>query len=213
MVPAVMVPHSSLRAPSMTKTSASPTWRWRGNWVRGSMRCMIARRWVAGSSQRSFRLTPGWRSSQGRSLTEMMRDIGGMVAIVVSSFGLPLHVLQSQACRSFSFQMNEAERPRSAAAGSGSEARADAGGSRLQRFVRGVGTATLLPTSSRASFDDTHGRGRAHSSHNAFEVETRCGKKTSKLALCALAPPRRHRKHLEIEQERDLGLAVLRALG
>src|SRR5215471_19084115 len=53
------------------------------------------------------------------------------------------------------------ERWRSPAAGSGREARADAGGSRLQRFVRGVGPAALLPTSSRARFDDTHGRGRA----------------------------------------------------
>src|SRR6266566_4149831 len=109
MLPAVMVPHSSLRAPSMTKTSSSPTWRWRANWARGSMRFMSARRWVAGSSHRSFRLTPGWRSSQGRSLTEMMRDIGCMVAMVVSSFGLPLHVLSSNSCRSFSFQMNDAE--------------------------------------------------------------------------------------------------------
>src|SRR5499427_7576866 len=76
----------------------------------------------------------------------------------------------------------------------------------------GVGTAALLPPSRRARFDDTHGRGRAHRAHNAFEVETRCGKQTSKLALGALAP-RCHRKHLEIEQERALGLAVLRALG
>src|SRR5215468_8388299 len=81
-----------------------------------------------------------------------------------------------------------------------------------RRFGR-VGTAALLPTSSRARFNDTHGRGRAHSAHNAFEAETRCGEKTSELALCALAPPWRHRQHLEIEQERDLGLAVLRALG
>jgi len=38
-----------------------------------------------------------------------MRDIGCMVAMVVSSFGLQFHVLQSASCRSFSFPMNEAE--------------------------------------------------------------------------------------------------------
>src|SRR5262249_36408585 len=38
-----------------------------------------------------------------------------------------------------------------------------------RRWFGRVGTAALLPTSSRASFDDTHGRGRAHRSHNAFE--------------------------------------------
>ena len=59
---------------------------------------MIARRWVAGSSHRIRRLTPAWRSSQGRSLMEMMRDIGCMIAMVVSSFGFPFHVLQSTSC-------------------------------------------------------------------------------------------------------------------
>src|SRR5882672_2495289 len=96
------------------------------------MENISARRWVAGSSHRSFRLAPAWRSSQGRALIEMMRDIGCMVAMVVSSFDLPFHVFQSASCRSFSFPMNEAERRASGAADSRSEARAEAIGGRLQ---------------------------------------------------------------------------------
>jgi hypothetical protein len=53
---------------------------------------MSAWRWVVGSSHTSRRLSPARRSSHGRALMEMMRDIGGMVAIVVSSFDYPLHV-------------------------------------------------------------------------------------------------------------------------
>src|SRR5215831_15912364 len=44
MLPAVMVPHSSLRAPSMTKTNSTPTWRWRANWAFGSRSY-----WISGS--------------------------------------------------------------------------------------------------------------------------------------------------------------------
>jgi hypothetical protein len=53
---------------------------------------MSAWRWVAGSSHKSRRLSPARRSSQGRALMEMMRDIGCMVAMVVSSFDFPFHV-------------------------------------------------------------------------------------------------------------------------
>src|SRR6185295_3634563 len=92
MFPAVTVPKSSPMAPSTTKISSSPTCRCRGSCAPGSMRVKMACRLVAASSQRLFRLTPGCRSSHGRSLIEMIRDIGFIVAMEVSLSGLRFHV-------------------------------------------------------------------------------------------------------------------------
>src|SRR5436309_1744789 len=85
MLPAVTVPNSSERAPSMTKISSSPTWRWSGGFASGSIRVMTARRFVAESSQMLFIRSPGWRSCHGRSLTAMISDIGALVTLMSAS--------------------------------------------------------------------------------------------------------------------------------
>src|SRR6266850_400311 len=82
MLPVVTVPNSSERAPSTTKISSSPTWRWSGSFASGSIRLRTARRFVAGSSQRLFIRTPGWRSCHGRSLIEMISERGDLVTLM-----------------------------------------------------------------------------------------------------------------------------------
>jgi hypothetical protein len=61
---------------------------------------------ISFTSHKIRRLSPARRPSQGRALMEMMRDIGCMVAMVVSSFDFPLHVSsQSHADLSLSIRM------------------------------------------------------------------------------------------------------------
>src|SRR5437867_9624713 len=72
-------------APSMTKTSSSPTCRWSGSFASGSMRVMTARRLVSGCSQILFIRTPGCRSCHARSATEMISDNGLFAVDMVPS--------------------------------------------------------------------------------------------------------------------------------
>src|SRR5882672_7878253 len=83
MFPAVTLPNSSEMAPSMTKTSSSPTCRWSGSFASGSMRVITARRLVSGCSQIVFIRTPGCRSCHARSLIGMIWDSGVFVVIVI----------------------------------------------------------------------------------------------------------------------------------
>src|SRR2546422_6872104 len=88
MFPAVTVPDSSDRAPSITKISSSPTCRWSGSCAPGAKRVIWARRFVALSSQRILKLMPGRNSCQPSSPMEMICDRGPVVVIVPCPFVL-----------------------------------------------------------------------------------------------------------------------------